>query len=54
MIKIEGKTEKDNLCPRIGGEAFIKEKDWPRNNNGVPLFTLFYSIRSSFFEIYTS
>lgn len=41
MIKIEGKTEKDNLCPRIGGEAFIKEKDWPRNNNGVPLSLLF-------------
>ncbi|WP_145992951.1 RHS repeat domain-containing protein [Hoylesella timonensis] len=41
MIKIEGKTEKDNLCPRIGGEAFIKEKDWPRNNNGIPLSLLF-------------
>ena len=41
MIRVEGKIEKDSLCPRIGGEAFIKEKDWPKNINGVPLSLLF-------------
>lgn len=43
MIKIKGKTERDSICPRIGGEAFIEEKEWPRNNNGDPL-TLLFSI----------